>query len=247
MYYAFKGARTIYSHLIFHMNYLNLWGATIVASLQNLWIQLLGFLPQILGAIIVLIVGVIVAGMLGKLAARVIAMAKVDSLVQSTGVTDEFRKIGISFSLSKLLGWIVKWFLIIATLIAVVDILNIGQVTLFLQDVALYIPNVIAAIVILTIGIVAGNFVRQVVHKAAEASKIPATAAGPLSAVAKWSIIIFALLAALVQLHVAAALIQTLFTGFIAMLAIAGGLAFGLGGQDKARAWLDRLDREIRS
>ncbi|MBE7524946.1 hypothetical protein HS096_00910 [candidate division WWE3 bacterium] len=229
------------------MNYLNLWGATIVASLQNLWIQLLGFLPQILGAIIVLIVGVIVAGMLGKLAARVIAMAKVDSLVQSTGVTDEFRKIGISFSLSKLLGWIVKWFLIIATLIAVVDILNIGQVTLFLQDVALYIPNVIAAIVILTIGIVAGNFVRQVVHKAAEASKIPATAAGPLSAVAKWSIIIFALLAALVQLHVAAALIQTLFTGFIAMLAIAGGLAFGLGGQDKARAWLDRLDREIRS
>ncbi|GMU25748.1 hypothetical protein KJZ71_05560 [Patescibacteria group bacterium] len=229
------------------MNYLNLWGATIVASLQNLWIQLLGFLPQILGAIIVLIVGVIVAGMLGKLAARVIAMAKVDNLVQSTGVTDEFRKIGISFSLSKLLGWIVKWFLIIATLIAVVDILNIGQVTLFLQDVALYIPNVIAAIVILTIGIVAGNFVRQVVHKAAEASKIPATAAGPLSAVAKWSIIIFALLAALVQLHVAAALIQTLFTGFIAMLAIAGGLAFGLGGQDKARAWLDRLDREIRS
>lgn len=229
------------------MNYLNLWGASIVASLQNLWIQLLGFLPQILGAIIVLIVGVIVAGMLGKLAARVIAMAKVDNLVQSTGVTDEFRKIGISFSLSKLLGWIVKWFLIIATLIAVVDILNIGQVTLFLQDVALYIPNVIAAIVILTIGIVAGNFVRQVVHKAAEASKIPATAAGPLSAVAKWSIIIFALLAALVQLHVAAALIQTLFTGFIAMLAIAGGLAFGLGGQDKARAWLDRLDREIRS
>lgn len=227
------------------MNYLDLWGGTIVLTLQNLWIKLIAFIPLALGAILVLIVGVILADWLGKLATKLIQMAKIDSLVASTGVTEELKKHGIDFAVSRLIGWIVKWFLVIATLIVVVDILRIPQVTSFLKDVAFYIPNVMAAVVILTIGVVAGNFVKEIVLKAVRASELSDVTAGPIASLAKWSIVIFAILASLVQLKVAAALISTLFTGLIAMLALAGGLAFGLGGQHKAREMLERMDREL--
>lgn len=227
------------------MSYLDVWGATIVGTLTSLWDKLLGFLPEVIGAVAVLIIGIILAGWLGKLAAKIISAARIDSLVTSTGVTESFRKHGVELTVSRLIGWVVKWFIIVATLMIVVDILNIPQVTSFLQDVALYFPNVIAAIIILTIGLVAGNFVKEVVLKAVRASELSEVTAGPIAAVAKWAIVIFALLAALVQLNVAAGIIQILLTGLVAMLALAGGLAFGLGGQDKARQLLDRMDREL--
>jgi hypothetical protein len=123
--------------------------------------------------------------------------------------------------------------------------LGIPQITEFLNEVARYIPNVIVAVVILAIGLVIGNFIENVVVSAVSASRIPTSSAGFLGGVAKWSIVVFALLAALVQLGVATSLVQILFTGLVAMIALAGGLALGLGGREKAAKWLDRLEQEM--
>jgi hypothetical protein len=227
------------------MNYVQSWWGVLQAALLNLWEKLVSYLPEILGALVVLIVGLIVAGLLAKIVKKIIEAAKIDQLLGQTKVQDEFKKVNVDFSIAKLIAWIVRWFVILATLIAVADILNIPQITTFLQQVALYIPNVIAAVVILTIGVVAGNIVKEVVVKGVEASKLSDSAAKPIAAIAKWAIILFALGATLVQLRVAAELVQIFFTGLIAMLALSGGLAFGLGGKDKAKEWLERMDKEI--
>jgi hypothetical protein len=218
------------------------WGDAVTASLQNVWNQLLNGLPTFVAALVVLIAGILIASFLGKLAKKLVSYAQVDSLVGKTGVQDQ---LGTRISISDLIGWIVKWFFIIATLLAVVNILNIEQVTSFLEQVLLYIPNVIAAVIILALGLIAGNFFNDVVERATTASGMSNASVGALSAIAKWAIVIFSLMAALVQLGIAAELIQILFTGFVAMLALAGGLAFGLGGREKASKWLDKVDRPL--
>lgn len=216
------------------------WGDAIGGSLRNVWMQFLNYLPTFLAAVIVLIIGILIASFLGKLVKRVLDMGKIDDLVNSTGIN---RQLGTSISITTVVAWVVKWFFIIATLLAVVNILNIEQVTSFLNQVLFYIPNVVVAVIILALGVIAGNFVHNIVDGTASASGMSRTAVDTMAAISKWAIVIFALLAALVQLGIASSLIQILFTGFVAMVALAGGLAFGLGGRDKASRWLDKIDR----
>lgn len=216
------------------------WGDAITASLHNVWSQFLNGLPAFLAAVIVLIIGILIASFLGRLVKKVLDIGKIDDLVNRTGINKE---LGTSISITAVIAWVVKWFFIIATLLAVVNILNIEQVTDFLNQVLVYIPNVVVAIIILALGLIAANFVQNIVEGTASASGLSQTATHTLSALSKWAIVIFALMAALVQLGIASDLIRILFTGFVAMMALAGGLAFGLGGRDKASRWLDKIDR----
>ncbi|MFH1866557.1 MAG: hypothetical protein ABIJ81_00515 [Patescibacteria group bacterium] len=223
----------------------NNWASTIVLSFQNMWDKFTDFLPELLVAIIVLIVGLLIAAALGRVAAKLIRLVKLDDLLSRTGVSQKAESAGVQFSLSGLVGWIVKWFFIIVVFIAVADILSWVQVTDFLTAVALYIPNVLIAVIILTVGIIVGQFIHDVVEKAIHVSKAPTTSAKTMAALSKWSIVIFSIMAALIQLGVAVRLIEILFTGLVAMLAIAGGLAFGLGGKEKASKWLEAIEKEV--
>jgi len=222
-----------------------MWAQTIVYSFQNMWTQFTDFLPELLSALIVLVVGLLIAAALGKLAAKIISLAKLDDLLAKTGLTQKAENAGLPISLSGIFGWLVKWFFIVVILIAVADILQWSQITSFLNAVALYIPNVLIAVIILTVGLIVAQFVYNVVEKGIKVSKAPTSAVKPLAALSKWAIIIFTLMAALIQLGVATSLIEILFTGLVAMLALAGGLAFGLGGKERASRWLDVIEREI--
>ena len=120
-----------------------------------------------------------------------------------------------------------------------VEMLKLTPVTTFLIGITLYIPNVLVAILILIIGIVIGHFIYEVVEKSIKVSKLPTTSAKPLAALSKWAIILFALMAALIQLGIAVTLVETFFTGLVGMIALAGGLAFGLGGKEMAAKFLE--------
>jgi small-conductance mechanosensitive channel len=141
-------------------------------------------------------------------------------------------------------GKIVKWFFIIATLIAVADVLKIPQITQFLERVVLYIPNVLVAVVILAIGIIVAGLAYDAIKKGTETFRMTSETARILSSVAKWSIIVFTVMAALVQLGVASDMIRILFTGVVIMVSLAGGLAFGLGGKTKAEEMINRITRD---
>jgi hypothetical protein len=223
------------------MNYFQSWNDAVTASVQNLWNQVIAFVPNLVGALLVLIVGLILANVLSKLAHKLVMLTKVDSVVHKIDTARKMEEMGIKFSVSGLIAWLIKWFFIIVTLIAVVNILSLTEVTAFLNDVARYIPNVVVAVIILAVGMVVGQFVHDVVEKSTKASHVTAHTAHSLSSIAKWAIVLFSLMASLSQLQVARELIQIFFTGLVAMLAIAFGLAFGLGGKEKAAHWLDKV------
>jgi hypothetical protein len=109
----------------------------------------------------------------------------------------------------------------------------------FLKDVLNYIPNVVAAVLIMLATFVVANFLRRVVSASVASARLHASKF--LGTLTWWSVVVFGLLTALVQLNVAVSVINTLITGFIAMLALAGGLAFGLGGKSYAEYLINKL------
>lgn len=216
----------------------------IADSLGELWIRFVGFLPTFLGALIVFVVGWIVAIGIGRLVQRVLELVRLNEPFEKiAGLRSTVERTGLSLDIPKLLGGLVKWFLFIVSLLATANILGLEEVAEFLNGIIAYLPNVVAAAVILVAGIMLGNFVGRVTKASIEAAQFPH--GGGTSAVAKWAVVIFAFLAALVQLRVAEALIQTLVTAFAAMFAIAGGLAFGLGGKDLASRILKHLETDV--
>ncbi len=218
------------------------WREALTASLQEILNTLMNFLPNLLGALVVLILGLLLASWLGKLVAKLVELTKIDQLLEKLGVNKFAKSIG-KIKVSAILGWLVKWFLIIVVLIAVADILGLTQIIDFLYEVARYLPNIVIAILILLIGIVAGNFVYEIVNRSVKAAKMHSPKL--LANLAKWGIIIFALVPAIKQLGVDTSMIEILFAGFVAMMALAGGIAFGLGGKESASQWLDHIKKKL--
>lgn len=222
------------------------WKDAIIQALQGFLDDLISVVPSIFAAIVVLIVGLVLANLLGRLARRIIDLTKLDVFLHRTVGLGRLKEQGLDISAAKLVGWTVKWFFIIVTFIAVADILKWPQLTSFFEAVALYIPNVIIAVLILMAGFILGAGLRDIVVKAVKSSTLPEASAGFVGTVARLAVIVFAIMAALTQLGVAADLVKILFTGFVAMLALSGGLAFGLGGREQATSWLEHLRKEIR-
>ena len=142
------------------------------------------------------------------------------------------------------IGSIVRWFFIIVFLVAAVDVLGLQQLNIFLSDVVLvYLPNVVVAALVLVAGALIAETMQRVVTGSVKAAHLPSS--GLLGGITKWAIWLFAILAALFQLGIAGPLVQTLFMGLIAMLSLAGGLAFGLGGKDAAARYIEKLREDI--
>ncbi len=219
------------------------WVDVISYSLQNLWQGFILFLPTFLGALIVFFVGLIIAAGLGKIVEKLIDALKLDQLLGQFGLNKILERADVRLHSGRFVGVLVQWFFIIITLLAVSDILNLLAFSDFLKQVLLYVPNIVAAVLIMLAGVVMSTFLAKLVRASVLAARLHA--AHFLGALTKWSVLIFAFLATLSQLGVAGALVNTLIMGFVAMLAIAGGLAFGLGGKDVAAAWLEKVREEI--
>jgi hypothetical protein len=216
---------------------------SVLDALSNLWAGFVEVLPVVLGALVVLIVGWLIALSLGRLAVRIIDVLQVDKAVHALKITSIFERSGMKLNVAELIGWLVKWFFLVVFFLAAADILGWAQVSLFLGDVLAYIPNVIIAAVILLVGILFANFTHEAVRTSVDAAELES--GHFLAGLSKWAILIFALFAALNQLSIAEELIQLLLTGFIAMVAIGGGLAFGLGGKEQAGTFLKKLKKDI--
>lgn len=225
------------------MNGIETLGEAITMSLLVLGEKMVSFLPTFLGALLVFLAGLIMAIALGKLVEKILQTLRIDKAIEKLGYGNKLEEIGIGPGISSLVGGIVKWFFILVFLMAATDILQLTEVTSFLNSIILYIPNVVVAIVILSVVFLAGNFVYGVVKGSTRTTGV--MSATLLAAISKWSIVIFGVFAALIQLGIAPSLVSTIFIGIVAMLALAGGLAFGLGGKEEAQLILKKLREEI--
>ena len=213
-------------------------------SFQNLWVGVVNFVPNLVIAIVILVLGWLIGALLGRAIAQVFKSLKVDEGLRRAGLESFLRRGGVNLDSGEFIGALVKWFVIVMFLVAAFDILGLVQVNLFLQEVVLgYLPRVLAAALVLLVAGVVGDVTGRVVVTAARTAGVHS--AHFAGAIAKWAIWIFAILVALSQLGIAAAFSQTLFTGIVIALSLALGLSFGLGGQEAAGRFIERLRGEM--
>ena len=213
-------------------------------ALQNLYEKFISWAPNLLAAVVVLILGWLLAIFLSKLVLKVLEAVKIDSLANQLGLESLAERAGRKLSLSGLGAWIVKWFFFIGSFVAAAEILGLSQVSTFLYDDVLgYAGSVVVAAAIFLLGLLAANFFSGLVETVVKASQLHA--ANAMAAVTKWAIIVFTVIAVLSQLGIATDFLHDLFRAVIAMVAIAGGLSFGLGGQNAAKRWLDGLEEDL--
>ncbi|MFQ5541097.1 MAG: hypothetical protein ACE5F4_02535 [Candidatus Paceibacteria bacterium] len=220
------------------------WADVLTRSFQDLWLGVIAFIPNVVVALIIFVLGWLIGAALGRVVSQIVRSLKVDSALKSTGLNDAVERAGFQLNSGAFLGALVKWFFIIVFLVAALDVLRLNQVNVFLQTVVLgYLPQVIVAVLILLVAAVLAEVAAKTVRGAAKAAHVRGS--GFAGSVAKWAIWIFAILAALDQLQVASAFVQTLFTGVIVALSLAFGLAFGLGGQDAAARAIEKMRSEV--
>lgn len=202
------------------------------------------FVPKLLGAGIVFLIGWIIAGICKRLTLRILDILQLEPFAEKVGLSAAFEKLGAPVSPPELIGDLVKWAVVVVFLSPAVEILGLTQITVILHSLLAYIPNVLVAIVILMLGAIFADLVAQFVTGTAQALE-PSTA-NVLGVVCKYAILIFAALAALSQLRIAESMINTLLTGLVGMLALAGGLAFGLGGRETAAEILEAIKKSLK-
>lgn len=209
---------------------------TVTESLRSV----INYIPKLFGALIVILIGVLVAWAVKTVIVRVLKFIKIKPYTDAIGLNKVFPG---KLELAELFGDLAKWIIIIVFLLPALQILNLTQVNELVANVVAYLPNVVIAVAIVTIGTIVADLVSRLVESTA--TTIGTKTAAIAADVARWSVIIFVVLAALMQLGIAVTLIDRLVTGLVVMVAIAGGLAFGLGGQDTAREVLARLRKNL--
>ncbi len=215
-------------------------------SFYNLLSSTVAYLPALLFAIILLLIGWFVAVWLGWVVAEAVRAVRVDHALKQAGVDEVVARAGYHLDSGAFLGALVKWFVILVFFVAALNVLQLTQVSIFLQSIVVgYLPNVIIAVLILLAGAVIAQAAEGVIAGSARAAGI--VAAGFVGTLARWAIWIFAILTALYQLQIATAILQTLFTGVVVGLALAFGLAFGLGGQEAAARFIEKTRAEMQS
>lgn len=209
---------------------------------RALWFQFVQYLPQIVAAVIIVAVGWFVASLLGRLATKIVQMTGVDQWVNRTGINERLSiDTGSRYALlSGMIGSFVKWLIILAVIGVAADAMNLPQVNEFIGAVFAYIPNVIVAVIILAIGLVGAQYAADFVVTGIDISRYPVANRQIIASVAKYAIIVFAIMAALTQLRIVPNLIEILFAGLVLALA----LAFGLGGRDHANEAIARLKQQ---
>lgn len=212
----------------------------VINSLNNGLIAIVNFVPKFIAGLIILLIGIIIASLIKRLVVELFNVLKVESLLRRYGVPESRQDL----SWTNILSEIVRWFVIVLFLIPTADVWGLPQIVTVLNAFLLYLPNVFVAAIIAMVGFVFARLAHDVVL--ASMKGVSRETARTIASVVRWAIIVFVLLAVLSQLGVAVDLIRILFTGFVAMVAIAGGIAFGLGGQGVAKGFLDDLRKKLK-
>ncbi len=195
------------------------------------------FLPRFLSGLIVLILGIIIASFLKQIVLQLFKFIKLEAMLQKYGVPE--TKEGVNWS--NILAELIRWFVIILFLVPTAEVWGLGQFVEVLNGLLAFIPNVIIAVLLLLVGFVIARLVYDVLR--ASLHGLSPDSARNVARAGKWAVLVFVFLVVLNQLGIASDLIRILFAGIVAMIALAGGLAFGLGGKDFAAEILEKVKK----
>lgn len=210
----------------------NDWGDAVMVSVTEGLANFLGFLPELIGAILVLVLGWIISGLLATLVERGLKLVGFEHAANTTGINGFIARAGSGWSASRAVGEIVKWFIRLIAIQAAADILGMEQISDIISSIVLWLPNLVVALAIVVVGALIGRFVAGLVR--GSTSEMGLGNPELLAGVAQYAVIAFAVVAAVDQLGIAETVVSTLFVMVAGAVALAFGLAFGLGGQGVA-------------
>ena len=210
----------------------NDWGEAVMVSATEALSNFLGFLPALIGAILILVLGWIISGFLAGLLERGLKAVGFERAADSTGINGFLGRAGTGWTASRVLAEIVKWFIRLVAIQAAAQILGMERISEIINAILLWLPNLVVALAIIVIGALIANFVAGAVR--ASTSQMGLGNPELLAGVARYAIIAFSVVAAVDQLGIAETVVDTLFTAIIAALALAFAIAFGFGGQQVA-------------
>lgn len=219
------------------------WGQAVLTSLGNALNLVLTFIPKLIGFLVILLIGWLIASAVSKAVVFLLRKVGFDNMANRIGLTRMEQRMGMRLDPAGILGKVVYWFVFLIFLIPAVNSLGLTSVSNILNSIIAYIPNVFVAIIVLFLGTLLATFIADIVRGATSSANVGNP--GVFAGIARWAIIGFAALIALEQLQIAPALMNILFTAIIGAAAIAFGLAFGLGGQETARRLLARSENTV--
>ena len=200
---------------------------TLFQPLQNALSTFLSYLPQLIGAIVILFIGYVVAKVLQAVVGRVLQGIGFEGWMEKGGIKQFFDRTQTNQTPTSIIGQLVFWFVFIIALTMAADALGIPQVSAVLAQLIAFIPSIIAAILILVLAALLANFVSGIVRGA--------TGSGILASVVQYAIIVYAVFAAITELGIAVQLTAPTFLILLGAVALAAAIAFGLGGREVAQ------------
>jgi hypothetical protein len=219
------------------------WGDVFNQSLQTLWWNFIQFTPKLVVAIVFFIIGWFLGSLIAKAIEQVFNSLKIDSLFSAVGADSFFRKAGVNLNTGYFVGEVVKWFVIIVFLLPSLNLVGLTDVSSFLQnDVLGFLPKVIIAAFVLIIAAIVSDALSKTILATAKSMNL--SSAHMLAVIAKYAVWVFAFIIALGKIGLGDYM-SILFSGIVAMLALGGALAFGLGGKEHASRFLSKLGEEV--
>ena len=215
------------------------WKNLVIEPVTQMLSRIMAYLPVLLGALVILIVGWIVAKAIRRLVDWLLKTIRFDTLADKAGISEILKKGDLKITAGELISSIVYWLSIIMVLVMTVDALGLPKSSDILESLFAYVPKVIAALLVLVVAMFLASFVSGIVRTAAANANLPKPQI--LAGVSRWAIIIFAVTISLEQLGIAPLLVSATFNIILGGIVLALALAFGLGGKDAAAKYLEEL------
>ncbi len=223
------------------------WGTAVMTSLAAALALLLGAIPKLIGFLLIVIIGWLIAAALARVVSSVLRAVRFNDLARRAGLSGFVQQMGLQTDAAGFVATIAKWFVRLIVLVSAFDALGLPAVSQVLQQLLLWLPNLVVAMIALVIGGLAANGLSRLVRGAAAESGLGSP--DLLANVVRVAVWAFAIVVAVNQIGVATTLINTLFMAVIGAVALALGLAFGLGGRETAativRNWYESSQRAV--
>ncbi|AIR90134.1 mechanosensitive ion channel family protein [Pseudomonas cremoricolorata] len=211
---------------------LDLWTQSLVTAMTALWTKVANFIPNLFGALVVVLLGFVVAKLLDTLLSKLLAKLGLDRLMSGTGLTKMFNRVGIQVPVSTLIGKIVYWFVLLIFLVSAAESLGLERVSATLDMLALYLPKVFGAALVLLAGVLLAQLANGLVRGAAEG--IGLEYAAGVGRIVQGLVIIIAISVAISQLEVKTDLLNHVIVIGLITVGLAIALAMGLGSREIA-------------
>lgn len=213
--------------------------SALINTLNNSVATIISFIPHFISGFIILLIGIIAATFVRQIVKEALQFIKFELFLKKYGVPQSKETADWSTILSE----ISRWFVMIVFLIPTAQVWGLGRFVDVLNNLLLYLPNVFIAVLLLLVGFVVSRLVYDLLM--ASLRGLSKDSAKGIAMIGRWAVLAFVFLVALNQLGIASELIQILFAGIVAMVSIAGGLAFGLGGKDAAKDVIEKIRKKL--